>query len=169
MMYVQEKSSVTALAFLILVLSVVLTTLTSCGNIQSQETSLYQNDMTNFTNTIVAIGENINQIDADSDTAVSELLAYYDEMDEAFLSLTEMDIPSEYADAEILAERASKYMTQAVLYYHTAFEAEVLDEMALETANTYYEKAITYVNYIGEVLLGSHVTFEDASSAPTAE
>ncbi|MCM1103548.1 MAG: hypothetical protein NC409_05525 [Clostridium sp.] len=151
----------TALAFLILVLSVVLTSLTSCGNIQSQETSLYQNDMTNFTNTIVAIGENINQIDADSDTAVSELLAYYDEMDEAFLSLTEMDIPSEYADAEILAERASKYMTQAVLYYHTAFEAEVLDEMALETANTYYEKAITYVNYIGEVLLGSHVTFEE--------
>ena len=159
----------TALAFLILVLSVVLTILTSCGNIQSQETSLYQNDMTNFTNQIVEIGDKINHIDANSDTAVSELLSYYDEMDAAFFSLTEMDIPSEYADAEILAERASKYMTQAVLSYHTAFETEPLDEIALETANTYYEKAITYVNYIGEVLLGGHVTFEDGSSVPAAE
>lgn len=168
-MVVSERSSMTLIAFLALTLIVLLSVLTSCGSLPSQETGLYQNDMTNFTNTIVAIGENINQIDAGSDTAVSELLSYYDEMDDAFFSLTEMDIPAEYSDAEILAERASKYMTQAVLYYHTAFESEILDEMALETANTYYEKAITYVNYIGEVLLGGHVTFEDASSAPASE
>ncbi len=164
-MFIQKKSSVTIfLAFMILFSGL---TLTSCGNLPSQETSAYQNDMTDFTNKIVELGENINRIDADSETAVSELLSYYDEMDAAFFSLTEMDIPDEYADAEILAERASKYMTQAVLYYHTAFESETFDDMALETANTYYEKAITYVNYIGEVLLGSHVTFEDSGAATT--
>lgn len=165
-MLVHEKSSVPiwtllAAAAIMMILPMFLA---SCGSIRSQETSIYQNDMTDFTNKIVEIGNNINNIDADSDTAVSELLAYYDEMDAAFFSLTEMDIPDEYSDAEILAERASKYMTQAVLYYHTAFENESLDEMALETANTYYEKAITYVNYIGEVLLGGHVTFEDTTS-----
>lgn len=164
-MFIQKKSSVTIfLVFMILFSGL---TLTSCGNLASQETSAYQNDMTDFTNKIVELGENINRIDADSETAVSELLSYYDEMDAAFFSLTEMDIPDEYADAEILAERASKYMTQAVLYYHTAFESETFDDMALETANTYYEKAITYVNYIGEVLLGSHVTFEDSGAATT--
>ena len=168
-MSMHKESSMIVLFPCIMALIMLLSVLTSCGSLPSQETSLYQNDMTNFTNTIVEIGDHINQIDANSDTAVSELLSYYDEMDAAFLSLTEMDIPSEYSDAEILAERASKYMTQAVLYYHTAFESETLDEMALETANTYYEKAITYVNYIGEVLLGSHVTFEDASSAPASE
>ncbi len=141
--------------------------LTSCGKLQSQETSLYQNDMTDFTNTLIDLDNKINVIDADSETAVSELLSYYDELDDAFLSLTKMDIPDEYSDAEVLAERASKYMTQAVIYYHTAFEAEELDQMALETANTYYSNAITYVNYIGQVLLGSHVTFEDAG--PTSE
>lgn len=168
-MLVQKESFVIAVFLFAAMLIVLLPLFTSCGSLPSQETSLYQDDMTNFTNTIVAIGDNINRIDADSDTAVSELLSYYDEMDAAFFSLTEMDIPAEYADAEILAERASKYMTQAVLYYHTAFESGTLDEMALETANTYYEKAITYVNYIGEVLLGGHVTFEDASSAPASE
>lgn len=167
-MFIQKKSFMSRLFSLIMMLIFLLFLFTSCGSIPSQETNLYQDDMTNFTNTIIEIGENINRIDANSDTAVSELLSYYDEIDAAFFSLTEMDIPDEYADAEILAERASKYMTQAVLYYHTAFESETLDEMALETANTYYEKAITYVNYIGEVLLGSHVSFENTST-PASE
>jgi len=166
-MSVQSKVSVPTFLFIIMLISVLLPVLTSCGNIPSQETSIYQNDMTDFTNKIIDIGNHINQIDADSDSAVSDLLSYYDEMDAAFFSLTEMNIPEEYSDAEILAERASKYMTQAVFYYHTAFEAETLDDMALETANTYYEQAITYVNYIGEVLLGSHVTFEDTGAAAT--
>lgn len=143
--------------------------LTACGKLESQETTAYQNDMTDFTNTILDLNNKINAIDADSETAVSELLSYCDEMDAAFLSLSEMDIPNEYSDAEILSERASKFMTQAVLYYHTAFESEPFDQTALETANTYYSKAITYVNYIGQVLLGSHVTFEDSAAAPAAE
>ncbi len=168
-MRVETATSKSTLVLFTMLLIAFLQLLTSCGSLPSQETSIYQNDMTDFTNKIIEIGDNINHIDANSDTAVSELLSYYDELDTTFFSLTEMDIPDEYADAEILAERASKYMTQAVLYYHTAFEAEPLDEMALETANTYYERAITYVNYIGEVLLGSHVTFEDASSAPASE
>lgn len=168
-MRVETATPKSVLVLFAMLLIAILQLLTSCGRLPSQETSIYQNDMTDFTNKIIEIGDNINQIDANSDTAVSELLSYYDELDTTFFSLTEMDIPDEYADAEILAERASKYMTQAVLYYHTAFEAEPLDEMALKTANTYYEKAITYVNYIGEVLLGSHVTFEDSSSAPASE
>lgn len=166
-MYVQKNLSIPVILLVMMLVSALPLVLTSCGSLPSQETSAYQNDMTDFTNKIVELGESINRIDANSDTAVSELLSYYDEMDAAFFSLTEMDIPDEYADAEILAERASKYMTQAVLYYHTAFESETFDDMALETANTYYEKAITYVNYIGEVLLGSHVTFEDSGAATT--
>lgn len=135
--------------------------LTSCGREQSQETINYQNDLTYFTNTIVDLGNRINSIDADSETAVAELLYYCDEMDAAFLSLTEMEVPEKYADAEILAERASDYMTQAVAHYHLAFEGESFDRSALMTANNYYASAINHLNYIGEVLLGKPVHPED--------
>lgn len=140
--------------------------LTSCGREQSQETINYQNDLTYFTNTIVDLGNRINSIDADSETAVAELLYYCDKMDAAFLSLTEMEVPEKYADAEILAERASDYMTQAVAHYHLAFEGESFDRSALMTANNYYASAINHLNYIGEVLLGKPVHPEDFT-APT--
>lgn len=137
--------------------------LTSCGRRQSQETINYQNDMTDFTNTIVDLGNRINSIDADSETAVADLLYYCDEMDAAFLSLTEIEVPEKYADAKILAERASNYMTQAVANYHLAFEGESLDRSALMTANNYYASAINHLNYIGEVLLGKPVHPADYS------
>lgn len=137
--------------------------LTSCGRGQSQETINYQNDMTDFTNTIVDLGNRINSIDADSETAVADLLYYCDEMDAAFLSLTEIEVPEKYADAKILAERASNYMTQAVANYHLAFEGESLDRSALMTANNYYASAINHLNYIGEVLLGKLVHPADYS------
>lgn len=140
--------------------------LTSCGRKPSQETMNYQNDMTYFTNTIVDLGNRINSIDADSETAVAELLYYCDEMETAFLSLTEMEVPEKYADAGILAERASDYMTQAVANYHLAFEGESFDSSALKTANNYYASAVSHLNYIGEVLLGKPVHPEDFT-APT--
>lgn len=132
-----------------------------CGKKQeSGEITVYQQQMSDFQDALSDMNDKINSIDPESENAVSELLSYYDELNQIFLTMNEYEIPEEYSSVQILSDRAYKYMNQAVLYYHTAFESSPLDQNALETANSYYETAITYVNYIGQVFMGATVTIE---------
>lgn len=150
------------MSFLILMAS-----LTGCGSKKNESVETFRSDIDSFAASILEIDAQINTIDPYTDDAVTQLLTYYDALEAEFVSLSELNIPEDYEDVERLADKASEYMTTAVSYFHTAFESETLDTELLSQASVYYEKAFTFVNYIGEVLMGNHITFQSDLNSET--
>lgn len=135
-------------------------TLAGCGKKENSELTAFQTELDEFMASIADLNTKINNINPTSDNAVNELLSYYDMLDAEFAELAEIPIPEEYSDVERLADSAGKYMSEAVSYYHVAFEGEYLDEDIFNLGSSYYEKAFTFVNYIGQVLMGVDITFQ---------
>lgn len=144
-----------AISFLLLI-----AILSGCGSKKDESVETFRSDIDSFADSILEIDAQINAIDPYADDAVMQLLTYYDALEAEFVSLSELSVPESYADAERLADKASEYMSTAVSYFHAAFEGELLDTEMLSQASVYYEKAFTFVNYIGEVLMGNHITFQ---------
>ena len=137
----------------VLALSVLLT---GCGKDPKQ--SKFEQDIQTFCDEIAAIDANINNIDASSETATYELLAYLDQLDQSFQALAQMSIPEEYAYLEELTTDASSYMTTAVASYHDAFEGETYDTAVAEYARENYERAYKRITVMLKLLRGEDIT-----------
>ena len=134
-------------------------TMTACGNGKSKEVEAYENSLLSFKESIDDIGAKIDAIDANNSDASNELLYYVDYINKNFQALLSLQVPSGYESITRLNEKAADYMASASTYFHTAYEAEIFDEEAYNTANTYYLKAFEMVNYTGQVLQGVDITF----------
>ncbi len=144
--------------------------LCGCGTKEDPEIVTFRTELDEFTAAVTQLDTQINNINPTSDNAVNELLSYYDLLDTKFMELAEISVPEEYSDVVRLADKASEYMSEAVSYYHTAFESEYLDMDIITLASSYYEKAFTFVNYIGQVLMGADITFQsDLDNTETTE
>ena len=77
--------------------------LSGCG--EDPELVQFRNYMENFCTKISEIDTSINSIDAQSDTAVNDLLSCLDELDNVFQSFAEHDFPEEFDYLEELADR----------------------------------------------------------------
>ncbi|MBQ9134490.1 MAG: hypothetical protein IJX66_00185 [Lachnospiraceae bacterium] len=130
--------------------------LTGCGEDPKQ--SKFEQDIQTFCDEIAAIDANINNIDASSETATYELLAYLDQLDQSFQVLAQMSIPEEYAYLEELTTDASSYMTTAVASYHDAFEGETYDAAVAEYARENYERAYKRITVMLKLLRGEDIT-----------
>ena len=96
----------------------------------------------------------INAIDPESDTAVSELLSLLDSMDKSFSQMASLEVPDGFPGVEQLADEASEYMTEAVSYYHQAFEGEEYDSVLADVAKQNYDRANVRLQYIVSILHG---------------
>lgn len=134
--------------------------LSGCGSKKDQELETFQKQLDDFSAAVLELDSNINGINPTSDDAVTKLLSYYDTLETEFENLAAISVPEEYSDIARLSAKASEYMSEAVSYYHTAFESETLDPDILSLASSYYEKAFEFVNYIGQVLMGADITFQ---------
>ena len=127
--------------------------LTACG--KDPQVTQFKQDIDNFCSDISAIDTVMNTIDATSDYAREELLGYLDDLDKHFLEFADLDFPKDFDYLEPLADEASKYMTEAVTYYHKAYaEAEKYDETHAAYATENYSRAWKRIQIIISFLHG---------------
>ncbi|MCH5255878.1 MAG: hypothetical protein J1D87_01245 [Lachnospiraceae bacterium] len=138
--------------------------LIGCGKDEALDE--YQTNMETFFNDIAEINDNMNSIDVGSEGYIEELLAYLDALDEEVAWMAELEVPDEFSAVDSLADQASENMSQAVSYYHLAYEGEEYDENMESAAGEYYDRANTIIQYIitilhGEIPEGEGVTYTE--------
>lgn len=142
-------------SFKILAIFSVLMCLGGCSNTdEEKELASFSASISEFTTVIQDANDQINSIDTTSESASDELLAILDNLDKEFQELAELAIPEQYQSIEDLADEASSNMTNAVSYFHSAYEAESFNEQDADIAYQYYTRAMTRIQYIGYVLVG---------------
>ncbi|MED9902956.1 MAG: hypothetical protein UFG06_02100 [Lachnospiraceae bacterium] len=146
---------------LLLSIAVLAFTLTGCG--EDPKITKFKNDIDSFCNDVVTIDTNINNIDAQSETATDELLNYLDQLDQSFQVLAGISAPTEYAYVEDLADEASSYMTTAVESYHEAFSNNSYNEYTADYARQNYERAYKRITVILQLLHGEEITDPDVT------
>lgn len=120
---------------------------------KNTELENYKANMTQFFENIKIFDSSINAIDPNSETAVSELLALLDSMDTSFAQMASLEVPDGFPGVEELADEASSCMSEAVSYYHQAYEGEYdasLEALALQK----YERANVMLQYIVSIFKG---------------
>ncbi len=133
--------------------------ISGCGKNSEEEKALadFSQSMSDFSVAIREADEKINSLDVSSDTSVDELLQILDDLDAEFTKLAEIEVPPQYAGIEPLADQAGENMSEAVSYYHSAFEAESFNQNDADVAYQYYERAMQRVEYIGYILSGDEI------------
>lgn len=126
--------------------------LTGCG--ADPELTQFRNEIDAFCTSISEIDTSINNVDADSDYAIAELLIYLKDLDAEFEEFAELDFPEEFDYLEELADEASKYMTTAVNSYHEAYEGDSYNEGTAEYAKENYIRAYKRIQIIISFLHG---------------
>ncbi len=126
--------------------------LTACG--EDSELIQFQNSMDEFCTKISEIDTGINNIDAQSENAVDELLNYLDDLDIVFRAFARLDFPEEFDYLEPLADESSQYMSEAVANYHEAYSNHSYQESTAEYARQNYSRAYKRVQIIITFLHG---------------
>lgn len=100
--------------------------LTACG--RKDELVEFRDEVDTFCYNISEIGTQIDNVDAESDGAVYEILDYLDQLDTEFQNFAELDFPEEFDYLESIADEASEYMTVAAESFRDAYTNESYDE-----------------------------------------
>lgn len=129
--------------------------LTACGHTnEEKELADFSSSISSFTVSIQDANQQINELDVNDANASQELLSILDGLDEKFKELADLSVPEQYQSIETLADEASENMTNAVSYFHSAYEGEAFDEQDADVAYQYYTRAMVRIEYIGYVLVG---------------
>ena len=129
--------------------------LTACGHTnEEKELADFSSSISSFTASIQDANQQINELDVNDANASQELLSILDGLDEKFKELADLSVPEQYQSIETLADEASENMTNAVSYFHSAYEGEAFDEQDADVAYQYYTRALVRIEYIGYVLVG---------------
>ncbi len=127
--------------------------LSACG--KDSEMTTFKQSIETFCTDISNIDTAMNNIDATSVTAKTQLLGYLDELDKEFIDFSTLDFPEEFDYLESLADESSEYMTEAVSYYHKAYgETDKYNEEYAVYAQENYARALKRVQIIITFLHG---------------
>ncbi|MDE5909338.1 MAG: hypothetical protein K2H52_11445 [Lachnospiraceae bacterium] len=135
----------------IIVILLLLFTMTGCK--KNTELENYKANMIQFFENVKIFDSSINAIDPNSETAVSDLLALLDSMDTSFAQMASLEVPDGFPGVEELADEASSCMSEAVSYYHQAYEGEY-DASLEDLARQKYERANVMLQYIVSIFRG---------------
>ncbi len=142
----KKKARIFVAAFLSAIL------LTACG--EDPELTQFRKSVDDFCTKISEIDTSINNIDAQSEDAATELLSFLDELDVVFQSFARLDFPTEFDYLETLADESSEYMTQAVTSYHEAYSNGSYNEYTADYAGKNYAYAYKRIQIIISFLHG---------------
>lgn len=134
----------------------------ACGT--DPELAKFKTDVDNMCTDLVELNNKMNDIDATSENAVSELLEYLDVLDMKFARFAELDFPEEYDYLEPVSDEASDYMKEAVKYYHEAFKDGNYSEHNASYAQANYEYAYKRLQIIMSYLRGEPINTQTSSS-----
>lgn len=161
-----KKRKITTVVFMILL---AMCMLTGCGSKKKQELETYKTNMENFCKNISYLNDQINSIDTTSDTATKDLLGYLDTLNDQFSKMAALSVPTEFDGVDDLADQASENMTNAVTYYHQAYEGETFNQNYADAASEYYRRANVRLKYILMILHGEDIsTVESAAASASA-
>lgn len=124
-----------------------------CGK-KDAELENYKMNMNQFFENVRIFDESINAIDPHSETAVSDLLSLLDSMETSFSQMASLEVPEGFPGVDVLADEASHYMSEAVSYFHQAYEGESFDPSLEDAARQNYERANVRLQYIVSILHG---------------
>lgn len=141
--------------------------LTACG--EDEALTAYQEDMNTFFERAAQYNENMNAIDRNSDTAMTELLGYLDALAEDIEWMAGLEVPEQFSAAESLADEADENMKQAVALFHAAYDGDTYDDGSAQAALEYYNRANIRIQYIivilhGEIPEGEGVTYTEENA-----
>lgn len=138
-------------------------TLTGCGS--NPELDNYKANMEQFFENVKVYDQSINAIDPESETSATDLLILLDSMDKSFAQMASLEVPDGFPGVDELADEASDYMTEAVSYFHQAYEAETFDPVLADVAKQNYDRANLRIQYILSILHGDlpEEIYSDAS------
>ena len=128
-------------------------TMAGCGK-KDAELKNYRMNMNQFFENVRIYDSSINAIDPNSETAVSDLLSLLDSMNTSFSQMASLEVPEGFPGVDVLADEASQYMSEAVSYYHQAYEGESFDASLEDVARQNYERANVRLQYIVSILHG---------------
>ncbi len=126
--------------------------LTGCGRDAALDE--YREQMDAYYDQLSVIDAGINSIDPATDMDGSQLLGFLDELDAATMEMAGLEVPSQFASVESLADEASENMTQAVALYHQLYETDEYNEDLAAGAYEYYERANLRIRYVTDILHG---------------
>lgn len=144
----QSKYRIASLLF-----GIMLLLLTGCG--KDAELESYKANMNQFFENIKIFDSSINAIDPNSETATTDLLALLDSMNTSFSQMASLKVPDGFPGVAELALEASEYMSEAVSYYHQAYEAEPYDAALEDIARQNYDRANVRLQYIVSIIHGN--------------
>ncbi len=137
-------------SFILILLITSFILLSGCGD---KKIERFQDEMTGFKDNIINISFQMDNIDAESDNAITELLTCLDNMNEEFQILAAIEIPKKFINIESLADEAATYMSEAVTLYHEFYESGY-DDSVRQAADENYKRAMKRMNYISILLQG---------------
>lgn len=149
----------------------VILSLTGCGK-KDAKIETYKANMNQFFENIKIFDSSINAIDPNSETATTELLSLLDSMNTSFSQMASLEVPESFPGVEDLATQASEYMSEAVSFYHQAYDGEY-DATLEDVARQNYERANIRLQYIVSILHGDIpeeiYTYEDDQTGNPTE
>lgn len=125
---------------------------TGCG--EREELTVFKENMNSFYEEVSAIESNIQNIDENSEDAVTTLLINMEQMAVQFQQLSELEVPTEFISVEDLADDAYEYMAEAVRLYEEAYEEDYVSDPLIQAASENYSSAMRRINYIALLLQG---------------
>ncbi len=142
--------------------------LTACGkNNEEEEISAYRENMTSCYETIAASASALDTIDPSANSAVTDMLAQLDQLNTAFQDMAALEVPEEYSSIETMADDAAFYMSEASRLYHEAFaDGGYLPDVGAD-AKAQYKAAMSYLTYIGDILMGELPEGDDVTVTVT--
>lgn len=126
-----------------------LLTLGGCGKgAKSDVLAEYHGQMETILDHITEINDSMNEINPDSETAVDELLSYFDALQEEFGIMADLTAPEQFSSIDELADEALENMITANEMYHEAFSNGSYNEYIAEAADEYYARVNKRLQFI---------------------
>lgn len=120
----------------------------------------YAKDVKKLSDTITETDKVINELDAYDEGAVTEFLKQVDNFESEMKDFSKVNAPSEFDNCEILAKKADESLMEASRCFHESLEGEY-DNSTYQLGVANYNNAVTYINYMGLVLQGQKIEFQD--------
>ncbi|MCM1136389.1 MAG: hypothetical protein NC400_12545 [Clostridium sp.] len=146
-----KKLPIVKIATLLAALAAIVT---GCGE-KNADMENYKANMAQFFDNVQIFDSSINAIDPNDENAPAALLPLLDSMNTSFEQMASLEVPDGFPGVDELADEASRYMSEAVSYYHQAYDGESFDAAAAEVAYQNYECANVRLQYIVSILHGN--------------
>jgi len=130
--------------------------LIGCRGDGNNDTALneYQAKMEFFYEHLNSYDRDLNELDPEKSTAVTDMLSYLDGIAALVKTMASYKVPEVFVGVEELAKQADEYMTEAVRLYREAFTASEYDDNIAKAAQENFERANLRLRYIADILRG---------------